>query len=116
MLVFKSVSQKEKQRTKDSITYHGCFSPDHVSCQRASLWTVGDGETQRIEEYPTGTRAIPCCRMQNPDGATAGPFGVLPPAKKRGVVPYEHHPCKIRDTVSASLNFPTCHEQQQTVH
>lgn len=31
-----------------------------------------------------------------------------------GVVPYEHHPCKIRDTLSALLNFPACH--QQTVH
>jgi len=48
------------------------------------LGTAGDGEIQRIEEYPIGTHAIPCHRMQNPDGATAGPFGVLPPAKKRG--------------------------------
>jgi len=66
------------------VYFHDCFFPDHVSCQIASLGTAGDGEIQRIEEYPIGTHAIPCHRMQNPDCATAGPFGVLSPAKKRG--------------------------------
>uniref|UniRef100_A0A0A9DUC6 Uncharacterized protein n=1 Tax=Arundo donax TaxID=35708 RepID=A0A0A9DUC6_ARUDO len=66
------------------VYFHHSFSPDHVSCQIASLCSAGAAEIQRTEECSIGTHVIPCHKTRTPDAATAGPFGVSPAATKRG--------------------------------